>query len=402
MSADGQTLDVAAYEAYSPLYLGTTYILVYWTGFAVSTAVLVHTALYHGKSLIQGLKHVRTEEDDVHAKRMRLYPEVPDWWYGTSLLLCFALTVIVIEVFDTGLPVWALLIALAIPAIYILPAGFVFAMTGQQASSKGKEKGEDWPRSLTPPTLLSLQIGTNLISEFVAGYMLPGKPLPNMVFKVYALQGLISGLSFVQDLKLGHYMKIPPRATFMVQIVGTVWAAIVQVGVQTWVFGHIEGLCTPEQANSFTCPHASVFYTSSIVWVSLSHVSNSEHSFSLPSLFPLFLRRFSWGAISPARLVSGHFSTFSLSKDNLTDFNLPSLLSHQFGTGSLYHPIYWALLVGALIPIPFWLASRRWPKNTILKYISWPIIFTGNSFLPPGTGINYASWFTAGFIFRKF
>lgn len=110
------------------------------------------------------------------------------------------------------------------------------------------------------------QIGTNLTSETIAGYALPGRALANMIFKSYALQGLLSALNFIQGLKLGHYMKIPPRATFYVQVVGAVWAAIVQVGIKSWMFGHIEGLCTEDQAHNFTCPHAGVFYTSSIVW----------------------------------------------------------------------------------------------------------------------------------------
>ena len=35
------------------------------------------------------------------------------------------------------------------------------------------------------------------------------------VFKAYSVQTLTEATSFVQDLKLGHYVKVPPRATFM-------------------------------------------------------------------------------------------------------------------------------------------------------------------------------------------
>lgn len=68
----------------------------------------------------------------------------------------------------------------------------------------------------------------------IPGYLMEGNAIANMVrtyrssegnhdadpyslrqiFKCYSIQSLIVGLSFVQDLKLGHYMKIPPRATF--------------------------------------------------------------------------------------------------------------------------------------------------------------------------------------------
>ena len=35
------------------------------------------------------------------------------------------------------------------------------------------------------------------------------------LFKGYAVQTLSEATSFVQDLKLGHYIKVPPRATFL-------------------------------------------------------------------------------------------------------------------------------------------------------------------------------------------
>ena len=81
---------------------------------------------------------------------MRNYPEVPDWWYGLSFLLFFSCMIIAMEVrglgvltqstlganvplqvWHTTVPVWALLLAVILPVIYVLPSGFIFAMTGQ-------------------------------------------------------------------------------------------------------------------------------------------------------------------------------------------------------------------------------------------------------------------------------
>lgn len=95
---NGVAFDEEAYRSYSPLYLSTTYTMVYFMGFATISSVLVHTALYHGKALLKGIRHVRTEEDDIHAKFMRHYTEVPDWWYASILLLSFAVSIVVIEV----------------------------------------------------------------------------------------------------------------------------------------------------------------------------------------------------------------------------------------------------------------------------------------------------------------
>ena len=60
-----------------------------------------------------------------------------------------------------------------------------------------------------------LQIGINILAQIVPGTLVPGNPLANMIFKAYSVQTLASAQNFVQDLKLGHYVKVPPRATFM-------------------------------------------------------------------------------------------------------------------------------------------------------------------------------------------
>jgi hypothetical protein len=41
-------------------------------------------------------------------------------------------------------------------------------------------------------------------------------------------------LQFASDMKLGHYMKVPPRTMFLCQIVATVVAGTTQLGVQQW------------------------------------------------------------------------------------------------------------------------------------------------------------------------
>jgi len=74
--------------------------------------------------------------------------------------------------------------------------------------------------------------------------------------------------------------------------------------------------------------------------------------------------------------------------------------TRQFGTGTVYYGHLWALLVGALLPVPFWWWQRRFP-NSRLKYISIPVFLNGPTFIPPATGINYSSWFLVGFIFRE-
>jgi hypothetical protein len=78
-----------------------------------------------------GIMRIRLEEDDIHTKLMKSYKEVPEWWYAVGFASFFGLAVVAVEVWHTGVPVWSLLLAVALPILYILPNGLIYAMTGQ-------------------------------------------------------------------------------------------------------------------------------------------------------------------------------------------------------------------------------------------------------------------------------
>jgi uncharacterized paraquat-inducible protein A len=96
--------------------------------------------------------------------------------------------------------------------------------------------------------------------------MLPGRPVAMMMFKVrlspasrqanvclldnhqtWGYIAMYQALQFVSDFKLGHYMKVPPRPMFWGQIVASVLAGTVQLGVQAWMFSNIDGMCSTHQ-----------------------------------------------------------------------------------------------------------------------------------------------------------
>lgn len=93
-----QTLNVEAFNEYSPLYLPAAYAVTYLIAFVLSSSVIVHTALYYSRNLLNGFKRIKIEKDDIHAKLMRSYPEVPDWWYLSVFALFFALMIVANEV----------------------------------------------------------------------------------------------------------------------------------------------------------------------------------------------------------------------------------------------------------------------------------------------------------------
>ena len=49
----------------------------------------------------------------------------------------------------------------------------------------------------------NVDIGLNVITEFVVGYLQPGRPMAMMLFKTYGYITMLQGLYFCQDMKLG-------------------------------------------------------------------------------------------------------------------------------------------------------------------------------------------------------
>lgn len=92
------TLDEEGYRQYSMLFMSTTYATVYGLSFTLATAALVHTAIYNGKDIYLKFRNAHTEMEDVHAKLMRNYPEVPDWWYWTTFIVFTGVGIATIEV----------------------------------------------------------------------------------------------------------------------------------------------------------------------------------------------------------------------------------------------------------------------------------------------------------------
>lgn len=65
----------------------------------------------------------------------------------------------------------------------------------------------------------------------------------------------------------------------------------------------------------------------------------------------------------------------------------------------MYQPELYAIIGGALLPLPFWLWQRRYP-NSWVKFVSTPVILSGVAYIPPASGINYSAWFATGFVFQ--
>lgn len=312
-------LDEQAYQNYSPLMIPFSYTISYALNFAAVTAVFVHCALYHGKDIMQKLKDAKHGEEDVHKKLMARYREVPDLWYLILFLIVFVLSILVVMMYDTQLPVWGLLVSIAISLINFLPQGLLEAITNQH-------------------------VGLNIITELIGGYMFPGKPIANLMVKLYGFIPMRQGLDFSRDLKLAQYMKVPPVLLFWMQIYSTVLAALVNVGVQRWMRLNIPDFCSPNQVNGFVCANGRTIFNASIIW----------------------------GAVGPAKM---------------------------FSPGKMYNAVLWFFLVGVIAPFITFKLHHKFPKRWFGK-LNAPVFFTGPGNIPPATGVNYAASAIIGFVFN--
>lgn len=154
------TLNEKAYAEYSPLYISTTFALSYGLSFAAIASLVVYTYLHHGKQIWRQFRNSKGEDADVHMKMMMKYPEAPTWWYMTLFVLMVVLSLVTVLAFDTKLTWWAFFLAMAISFGFSLPIGIIQAIT-------------------------NTQIGLNVLTEFVFGYIQPGRPLALMIFKTY-------------------------------------------------------------------------------------------------------------------------------------------------------------------------------------------------------------------------
>jgi OPT oligopeptide transporter protein len=80
------------------------------------------------------------------------------------------------------------------------------------------------------------QLGLNVITELIIGYMLPGRPFAMILFKTWGYTTMAQGLQFASDFKFGLYMKVHQRSMFWSQVVASIIAGTVQLGVQAWMF----------------------------------------------------------------------------------------------------------------------------------------------------------------------
>lgn len=119
---------------------------------------------------------------------------------------------------------------------------------------------------------------------------------------------------------------------------------LIAPAVLNYALGNVEGICTLEQKQRFSCPGGRVFFSASIIW----------------------------GLLGPQRM---------------------------FSPGQIYSALLFFFPAGAIVTILLHYAGK---KIRPLRFAMAPLIFGGGQGIPPASPLNFMTWGIVGFIFQKY
>ncbi|KAF5008685.1 hypothetical protein FDECE_5041 [Fusarium decemcellulare] len=324
--------DAQKYEAYSPAFLSASSTVKYLFTFAVYSGAITYSVLFHRHQIAMGFRDLinsfrpskKHEVEagqlfDVHNSLMKSYREVPEWWYMICLVLAVVVGMVGLSQWPTETTPAVVLFGIALCLIFIVPLGIIIATTG-------------------------IEVPLNVLAEFLGGSFVEGNAMSLCFFKTFGYITCATALAFSADLKVAHYLKIPPRFTFWAQMVPTFVSTFVSVGILQYQL-RIENVCTPNAPYRFTCPALNSFFTSAVLW----------------------------GTIGPRKL---------------------------WGSRGQYIEVLAGFPIGVVVVVMFWWLGKRYPKNNTFRNAHPVVMLKGGliwapynlSYIWPSVPIGWLSW----------
>lgn len=278
------------YKSYSYPYFTAGALIGYGCNLALYPAAVTYAILYHGKHILRSMKQlalgflradkILAGQNDRFSRAMRQFKEVPEWWYICVLIASFVVSVGMVEGYkSTNTPVWSIVLSIGISLVLIVPFAYLYQAT-------------------------SYQIDPNEIMEVVMGALRPGDAQSNMITKAYATTLTNQAEAFLMSLKQAHYVSIPMRPVFRLQMIACLVSCFVQSGIIYWqqFEGGIPDMCSTGNTSRFSCGSARQYFNAGV----------------------------NFGTIGTVRLFR-----------------------------NIYPGLKWSFLYGALLPIPIYV-FRRW------------------------------------------
>ncbi|KAK1141690.1 OPT super [Aspergillus melleus] len=246
-------LNQTAFEEYGPMYMGLQYAWSTFFDYGKITAAITWIATFGflqiSSNFTKLVASFRRSSDGSKPQSInhqyhdrlnvlqRSYKEVPIWWYIVLFLAAFLILIIALACGYLWIPIWSLFVGLVTSAVFVIPFGWLYAISNYQ-----------------------LSIGT--FNEMMYGYMVhtpAGEkhrhPCGPSTYGAIAGDAWYRAQTMLQDQKIGHYMHVPPRTVFFSQIFGTILGVPINYGVMRWVLNTKSDYLTgvkPDPLNQWT------------------------------------------------------------------------------------------------------------------------------------------------------
>ncbi|KAB2569190.1 Oligopeptide transporter 7 [Lasiodiplodia theobromae] len=324
-----------AYAELGPPFVSTQVLWNMFFDYAAYTSAIVWMLLFGWDQLRATFAKVRErttrrgariqeQYDDQLSVLQRAYDEVPFWWFAALFAASFVSLVTIVACGQLFIPVWTYFVAIGTGAILVVPLGWLYALSNFQ-----------------------LPIGT--VNELLYGLMVNSisgfkNPTGASVYGSIAGNAWYRAQYNLQDMKIGHYMHIPPKTVFFTQVFGSFLGIPVNYAVVRWVldtkFDYLTG-----------------------------KLEDPSHQWTAQSLTSNLTMGVQYVLIGPRRLFEQH----------------------------IYRVLPYGFLVGVLAPCVIYGLHRAFPR---LKFNLWntTIFFSTMAHFYGNISTGYTSSFLGGFV----
>ncbi|KAK3362177.1 peptide transporter [Lasiosphaeria ovina] len=260
-------------------------------------ALIAHCILFWGGDIFRAFKSAKSgKHDDRHHEYMsKNYKEAPWWWYVAILVFSFVLGLIAVLKTNITLPAWAYIVSLLLGIVIAPFSTILYSRYGNG-------------------------IATNNLSKMLGGLLMPGRPVGNMYFAAWSHNMIANAVNLSNDLKMGEYLKIPPRVMVLTQVYGTILGGFVNYGVMSSIVGSNRALLLDSDGNSsWSGATMQSYNTNAVSWALAKYLYKAGELYELVP-YGLLIGA---GLVAIHRLIAYFIPKvrgFSLSEINLPQF----------------------------------------------------------------------------------
>ncbi|BGP54983.1 hypothetical protein JCM8202v2_002571 [Rhodotorula sphaerocarpa] len=246
LNPDYSLNETALAEQGLPWYAASNAIYYLGCNLAIG-ATLTHVGIWYWRPILNAVRQFRTRQiNDPHYQKMLVYKEVPMYIYGAIILISFAMAMATCYTGHSQLPWWALIVAIIL-AFFMFPfVCVIYAITG-------------------------FKTDVQQLAQMLGAAVVPGNSQANMFFTLYGYNSCAQGLSLARDLKLGQYTKLPPIANVIVQVIGTIIGALLQLVIMKQVVHNQRTILLDTQgSNVWSGQQVQSFNSQAVSWGALA------------------------------------------------------------------------------------------------------------------------------------